>query len=58
MVRQKVTSLSALEQISGVGPARTKKYGAAFLELLKGHGKSPAESVMPDTPGSAPMARK
>jgi superfamily II DNA helicase RecQ len=37
MVRKKVASLNALEQISGVGPARTKKYGAAFLEILKAH---------------------
>jgi superfamily II DNA helicase RecQ len=35
MVRKKVTSLNALEQISGVGPARSKKYGLAFLEILK-----------------------
>ena len=35
MVRNQVTSLNALEQIVGVGPARTKKYGAAFLEHLK-----------------------
>jgi superfamily II DNA helicase RecQ len=35
MVQQRVTSLKALEEIPGVGPARVKKYGAAFLEILK-----------------------
>jgi superfamily II DNA helicase RecQ len=35
MVQQRVTSLKALEEIQGVGSARVKKYGAAFLEILK-----------------------
>ncbi len=35
MVQQRVTSLKALEEIPGIGPARVKKYGAAFLEILK-----------------------
>ncbi len=35
MVQQRVTSLKALEEIPGVGSARVKKYGAAFLEILK-----------------------
>ncbi len=51
MVRQKVTSVSALEQINGVGPARTKKYGAAFLEVLKVQVKTPSESVEADGRG-------
>jgi superfamily II DNA helicase RecQ len=35
MVQQRVASLKALEEIPGVGSARVKKYGAAFLEILK-----------------------
>jgi superfamily II DNA helicase RecQ len=35
MVQQRVTSLRALEEIQGIGPARVKKYGAAFLEILE-----------------------
>ena len=35
MVQQRVTSLRALEEIQGIGPARVKKYGAAFLEILQ-----------------------
>jgi superfamily II DNA helicase RecQ len=51
MVRQKVTTVNALERISGVGPARSKKYGAAFLELLKVHVNGPAEIVETDGRG-------
>ena len=35
MVQQRVTSLRALEEIQGIGAARVKKYGAAFLEILQ-----------------------
>ena len=35
MVQGKVVSKSALEGISGVGPARVSKYGEAFLKILK-----------------------
>jgi superfamily II DNA helicase RecQ len=35
MVQQRVTTLKALEEVPGVGSARVKKYGAAFLEVLK-----------------------
>ena len=35
MVQQRVTTLKALEEVPGVGDARVKKYGAAFLEVLK-----------------------
>ena len=35
MVQQRATSLKVLEEIPGVGAARVKKYGAAFLEILK-----------------------
>ncbi|NQV28872.1 MAG: HRDC domain-containing protein [Rhodopirellula sp.] len=35
MVRQKMTSLTALQSLDGVGPSKSEKYGAAFLELLK-----------------------
>jgi superfamily II DNA helicase RecQ len=34
MVQQRVRSLAALERIPGIGAARVKKYGAAFLEVL------------------------
>jgi superfamily II DNA helicase RecQ len=51
MVRRKVTTLNALEQISGVGPARTKKHGVAFLEVLKAH--LPAEAVAANGQGGS-----
>ncbi len=35
MVQQRVSTLKALEGIPGVGDARVKKYGPAFLEVLK-----------------------
>ena len=35
MVQQRATSLKVLEEIPGVGSARVKKYGAAFLEILQ-----------------------
>ncbi|MDR3638326.1 MAG: HRDC domain-containing protein [Isosphaeraceae bacterium] len=35
MVQQRVTSLKGLEEIPGVGSARVKKHGAAFLEILR-----------------------
>jgi superfamily II DNA helicase RecQ len=35
MVQQRTTTLKALEEIPGVGAARVKKYGAAFLAVLK-----------------------
>jgi superfamily II DNA helicase RecQ len=35
MVRQRTTTLKALEEIPGVGPARVQKHGVAFLEVLK-----------------------
>jgi superfamily II DNA helicase RecQ len=35
MVRRRVHSIQALEQIDGVGPARTEKYGAPFLDILR-----------------------
>jgi len=51
MVRKKVTTIKAMEQISGVGPARTKKYGAAFLEILKA--QVPADAGADATDGEA-----
>jgi superfamily II DNA helicase RecQ len=48
MVRQKATSMTALEQISGVGPARTKKYGAAFLEILQASANGSANPAVAD----------
>src|SRR5208337_3594726 len=41
MVQQRVTSLRALEEIPGVGAARVKKYGTAFLEVLKAYLSAP-----------------
>ena len=35
MVRQKITSLTALQSLDGVGPSKSDKYGAAFLKLLQ-----------------------
>jgi len=35
MVQQRAASLKVLEEIPGVGSARVKKYGAAFLEILQ-----------------------
>jgi superfamily II DNA helicase RecQ len=35
MVRRRVTSLSALAEIDGVGEARVKKYGQAFVTALQ-----------------------
>jgi superfamily II DNA helicase RecQ len=46
MVRRRATSMQSLEQISGVGPARTKTYGAAFLEILSA--QAPADAVSAD----------
>ena len=34
MVTGRVTTVSGLQEIEGIGPAKIKKYGAAFLELL------------------------
>ena len=44
MVQQRVTSLKALEEIPGVGTARIKKYGTAFLEVLKANVSAPLAS--------------
>jgi len=38
VVRRRATSIAALEQIDGVGPARAAKYGAAVLEIIKAEG--------------------
>ena len=35
MVQQRTTTLKDLEEIPGVGAARVKKYGPAFLEVLR-----------------------
>jgi superfamily II DNA helicase RecQ len=35
MVQKRTTTLKALEEIPGVGAARVKKHGAAFLDVLK-----------------------
>ena len=35
MVRRRVQSIAALERIEGVGQARSAKFGASFLEILK-----------------------
>jgi superfamily II DNA helicase RecQ len=35
MVRRRVKTQTALEKIEGVGPARSEKYGANFLDVLK-----------------------
>jgi superfamily II DNA helicase RecQ len=42
MVQQRATSLKALEEISGVGAARIKKYGSAFLEVLEANLSAPS----------------
>jgi superfamily II DNA helicase RecQ len=39
MVRKRVSSARELEQISGVGQSRVKKYGEPFLAILKEHGR-------------------
>jgi superfamily II DNA helicase RecQ len=44
MVQQRATSLKALEEIPGVGAARVKKYGTAFLEILKASLSAPLAS--------------
>jgi superfamily II DNA helicase RecQ len=41
MVQQRVTKLKTLEEIPGIGEARVKKYGSAFLEVLKAHLPAP-----------------
>ena len=41
MVQQRTTTLKALEEIPGVGVARVKKYGAAFLDVLKDNLSAP-----------------
>ena len=35
MVQKQVTSMAALAEIDGVGPARLEKYGEAFVKLLR-----------------------
>ncbi len=35
MVERKVTTVQSLEEISGIGPARTSKYGEAFVKVLQ-----------------------
>ena len=42
MVKQRATTLKALEEIPGVGAARVKKYGAAFVEVLKDNLSAPS----------------
>jgi superfamily II DNA helicase RecQ len=44
MVQQRTTTLKALEGIPGVGAARVKKHGAAFLEVLKDNLSAPLPS--------------
>ncbi len=36
MVRQRVATAAALAEIDGVGAARVAKYGAPFLDVLRG----------------------
>ncbi|MCB9759500.1 MAG: HRDC domain-containing protein [Alphaproteobacteria bacterium] len=51
MVQEPVTTRAALARIPGVGPARVKKYGAAFLALLRPSESPPsAPSESPDAP--------
>jgi superfamily II DNA helicase RecQ len=35
MVRRRVRSVAAMEQIEGVGQGRSEKYGASFLDILR-----------------------
>jgi len=44
MVQQRATSLKALQEIPGVGAARVKRYGTAFLEVLKANLSAPFAS--------------
>jgi superfamily II DNA helicase RecQ len=44
MVQKRVTSLKALEEVPGVGAARVKKYGTAFLDVLKASLVAPMSS--------------
>jgi superfamily II DNA helicase RecQ len=44
MVQQRATSLKGLEDIPGVGAARVKKYGPAFLEVLSASLSAPSAS--------------
>jgi len=37
IVRQKPTTLKEMGQISGIGEAKLKRYGMAFLEALEEH---------------------
>jgi len=48
LVRQRVTTVAALESINGVGKARVEKYGPAFLALLR--------EVLPEAAPVAPGA--
>jgi superfamily II DNA helicase RecQ len=43
MVRRRVTTLSALQEIEGVGEARGGKYGDAFLAILRDAALPPPE---------------
>ncbi len=43
MVRREIPSIAALAEISGVGPAKVEKYGAAFVAAIKA-------ATKPDTP--------
>ncbi|HEX4612905.1 MAG TPA: HRDC domain-containing protein [Urbifossiella sp.] len=47
MVRQSVTSITALRRIKGVGAARADKYGTEFVKLLVAHLGKPATPAAP-----------
>jgi superfamily II DNA helicase RecQ len=52
MVKQSITTMAALRNVKGVGPARAAKYGAAFLEVLAEHlGKvdEPSNGLFPES---------
>ncbi len=52
MVRRRVTSISALGAIAGVGEARTQKYGKAFVAVLTDAALPPPEPAGPaEDPG-------
>jgi superfamily II DNA helicase RecQ len=52
MVRRRVTSITALGAIAGVGEARTQKYGKAFVAVLTDAALPPPERAGPaEDPG-------
>ena len=54
MVRENINSLHALEQLSGIGPAKVEKYGELFLNHLSEIKEKQPQEKNNETPANQP----